>query len=173
MASYTNEPFFATEAKRIIASDSINTSTFLGASALYVGATGNLSVITTGTVGDKGVTMISISANGSGYVTAVGLPVLSASTLGSGMTVDIVATAGVIDTVTVNSKGSSYKLADTLTIEQGGASGGAIQVEAIQSLPPITKAVTFDAVPAGTMLPVIVDYVISTGTTASAIIAYK
>jgi len=173
MASYINEPFFATEAKSISASNSIDSSTFLDASAIYVGSAGDLKVIMRGIVGDRGVTGISIISNGSGYVTATGLAVTSASGVGSGMTVDIVATAGVIDSVAINAAGSAYELADTLTIVQAGGSGGTVQVGSIQSLPTASQAIVFAAVPAGTMLPVIVDYVIATGTVASALIAYK
>ena len=173
MASYINEPFFATEAKVIGASDTIDSTTFLDASAIYVGSAGNLNVIMRGVVGNRAVTAITTTSSGGSYTTATGLAVTSASGAGTGMTIDITAVAGLIDSVAINAAGSGYEAADTLSIVQSGASGGTVQIDSIQNLPAASQAVLFAAVPVGTMMPVIVDYVIATGTVASALVAYK
>ena len=92
MGSYHNQPEFATTASAITPSDTMNTTTFLDGSALYVGTGGNVRVIMK-------------------------------------------------------------------------------NVEGSISSP--DNSVTFTNVPDGSFLPVIVDYVISTNTTASGIIAVK
>ena len=60
---------------------------------------------------------------GSGYITASGVPTTvttpgSGSTgLGTGLTVDITATAGAVDTFSVNQQGTGYYVGDTITVQ--------------------------------------------------------
>ena len=57
--------------------------------------------------------------NNGGYVTATGV-----ATTGGGnndLTVDIIATAGSVDSIAINAAGTAYAAADTITITGGGA----------------------------------------------------
>ena len=96
MGQFGNQPDFGTEATAVTASDTINSTTNIKRSCLYVGTGGDVKVILSGVVGS-------------------------------------------------------------------GGSG----------LPTATEAILFKNVPDGSFLPVIVDYVLLTGTTATDIIAIK
>ena len=74
---------------------------------------------------------------------------------------------------TVAAAGSNYRVGDIVTIAAGG-NNATFRIDATQTLEPTaTDAVTFVGVPAGSILPVIVDYVLATGTTATNMIALK
>ena len=60
-----------------------------------------------------------ISAGGTGY--SNGTAVATTGGTGSGMTVDITQTAGVIDSIRVNATGSGYAAGDVVTVSTGGA----------------------------------------------------
>ncbi len=63
------------------------------------------------------VVTIELNVFGTGYVTSTNVATTGGS--GSGCSVDIVETGGVIDSVTINQTGSGYKIGDTLTIVGG------------------------------------------------------
>lgn len=96
MGQYTGQPDFGTSAVEITASDTIDSTTKLNSSALFIGSGGDVTVILAGVVGSSG-----------------------------------------------------------------------------SGLPTASEAVTFKNLSNGCFLPVIVDYVLATGTTAADIIAIK
>jgi hypothetical protein len=69
---------------------------------------------------DGVATLNTITAAGTGYVTATNVAT-TASGSGTGLTVDIVASSGVISAVTVNNAGNGYAIAEVITISGGGA----------------------------------------------------
>jgi hypothetical protein len=83
---------------------------------------------------------------------------------------------GVITAVAINNGGTDYATGDIITIVQGGNATDATFVvdSAVNALPTqAADAITFTGVIAGTVLPVMVDYVMATGTTASDLVAGK
>ena len=75
---------------------------------------------------------------------------------------------GGITTIAVNAAGSNYSPGDIITVIQAGASGGTRAIlRVVDSAPTIDDAVVFKNVPMGTILPVSVDYLMSTGSTAN------
>ena len=81
---------------------------------------------------------------------------------------------GAITTIAVNAAGSNYSPGDIITVIQAGASGGTRAILSVQDLAPTADdAVLFKGVPAGSILPVSVDYVLTTSTTATDIVAGK
>jgi len=148
---------------------------FLDGSVLYVGATGDISVIMPG-VSLASVNSLSIVNAGTGYSTAVAdLATTDSNNLSQGLTVDITAAAvgGAILTVTIKTAGSGYSVGDIVTIVEGGRPGGSIdataRVTAVnQGVPIALQAIEFKGVQAGTILPVAVDYVTSLTTVTAA-----
>ena len=148
---------------------------FLDGSVLYVGVTGDISVIMPG-VSLASVNSLSIVNAGTGYSTAVAdLATTDANNLSQGLTVDITAAAvgGAILTVTIKTAGSGYSVGDIVTIVEGGRPGGSIdataRVTAVnQGVPIALQAIEFKGVQAGTILPVAVDYVTSLTTVTAA-----
>ena len=64
------------------------------------------------------VTLGSIVTGGTGYSTSTGVATTSSGS-GTGLTVDITASAGVIQSIAVNSDGSGYVAGETITISTG------------------------------------------------------
>ena len=58
-------------------------------------------------------------SGGTGYVTATAVPTTTTGS-GVGLTVDIIAVAGAVTSVSVNNDGSGYAVGDTITIAAGG-----------------------------------------------------
>ena len=82
------------------------------------------------------------------------------SSAGTGCTVNITAVAGAVTVVTINAIGQQYGVGDILTIVQGG-NNCTIKIAAVQSLSPVAgDAIDFLNVPAGTILPVVFDYIL-------------
>lgn len=169
--------------------------TNLTGSLVYSGAGGNINVILSDTVGVQGsVTGLNIQptftgANpsyagfsaGTGYTTgaaiattAVSLVPSSVAKAPAGLTVDVAATGGVVDTIVINAVGANYNVGDVITISGGGNGDCKFVIASVADLAPTSNdAVNFQNVPAGTILQVAVDYVLATGTTATAMIACK
>ena len=168
MGQFGNQPDFATnDIKAISPSPDINTTTFLNGSVIYIGdnaTLGNeLKVIPAGTVGVQGVIQsATVVDGGSGYATAIDVPVISPeSGLGTGAELDITAVGGVITVAgSFGEPGSGYRQGDIVTIS-GGDGNATIRINVLSSNPTATDAVTFNAVPAGTILPVAFDYILS------------
>tara|TARA_R110000796_G_scaffold8583_1_gene28019 strand:+ start:1417 stop:2046 length:630 start_codon:yes stop_codon:yes gene_type:complete len=169
--------------------------TNLTGSLVYSGAGGNINVILSDAVGVQGsVTGLNIQptftgANpsyagfsaGTGYTTGAALATTAVSLIPSsvakapaGLTVDVTATGGVVDTIVINAVGANYNVGDVITISGGGNGDCKFVIASVADLAPTSNdAVNFQNVPAGTILQVAVDYVLATGTTATAMIACK
>ena len=175
MGQYGNQPDFGTEATSVTPSDVISFATNLNQSCLYTGVAGDIKVILSNVIGIQGVTS-SLSAidAGTGYADATGAAVTSASGLGVGLLVNIVTAAGVVTSVAINSAGSGYRQGDVITVV-GGNTDATFRINVIDALPTEADSVIFKNVSAGSILPVIVNYVLATGTAATAgdIIALK
>ena len=174
MGQYGNQPDFGTEATSITPSDVISFATNLNQSCLYTGIAGDIKVILSNVTGVKGTTSsLNVVNAGSGYANATGVAVTSASGLGTGLTVNTVAT-GAITSITINSAGSGYRQGDVVTIA-GGDGFATFRINVTDALPKEADSVVFKNVSAGSILPVIVNYVLATGTAATAgdIIALK
>ena len=82
---------------------------------------------------------------------------------------------GAVTAVVINAAGANYSVGDIITVAQAGSGLDCkFCIRQVESdLPVIGDSVTFTAVPIGTILPVSVDYVVATGTTATGLVACK
>ena len=179
MGQFGNQPDFATNSIKATApSDTIDTTTFLGGSVIYIGDNttvgSDLKVITTGTVGPSVVSTFSspgyAGSKGTGYATATAVATTGGN--GTGLTVDITASSGSVQTVVVNVAGAGYLSGDLITIA-GGGTNAVFRVEATPGLPTVAQAITFTNVVQGEWFSVVVDYVLSDATTVSNLVAGK
>ena len=176
MGQFQGQPDFGTIAAVLTPSDTISSATNLNGASIYVGGPApiaNITCILSGVTGVQGtVTANTIINGGTGYTTAAGVAVTPASGLGTGCTVNITAVAGVITVVAIATLGSNYRDGDVLTIA-GGNGDAQIRINVTDLLPDAGDAVTFAGYPSGSFLPVIVDYVLATGTTGVNMLAIK
>ena len=139
--------------------------TNLTGSSVYVGVTGTVRVIIAGTVGAQNtVTNLTLVSGGTGYTTANGVATTVTSIVpasnGAGLTVDTTAVAGIITSVVINAAGTNYAVGDVITVTGGGANA-TFRVDSILSLnPTAADAIEFVGAQAGSILPVVVDYVL-------------
>jgi hypothetical protein len=144
--------------------------TNLTGSSVYVGTTGTVKVVISGTVASTGGGVTSITFNtpangGTGYVTGNGLVtvvVRGGVKVSTGLTVDIIAVAGVITQITVNAPGTNYTIGEKILVMQTGSDDGAsFFVSSVTSnIPGAGDAVEFVNAQAGSILPVVVDYIL-------------
>ena len=144
--------------------------TNLTGSSVYVGTTGTVKVVISGTVASTGGGVTSITFNtpangGTGYVTGNGLVtvvVRGGVKVSTGLTVDIIAVAGVITQITVNAPGTNYTIGEKILVMQTGSNDGAsFFVSSVTSnIPGAGDAVEFVNAQAGSILPVVVDYIL-------------
>tara|TARA_R100000935_G_scaffold492_5_gene1766 strand:+ start:908 stop:1486 length:579 start_codon:yes stop_codon:yes gene_type:complete len=139
--------------------------TNLTGSAVYVGTTGTVRAIIAGTVGAQNtVTTISLISGGTGYTAATGAATTASSIVpassGTGLTITTTVAAGVVATGTIVAAGINYAVGDIITIA-GGGGNATFRVDSVVSLE-VTAADAIDFVGAlsGTILPVVVDYVL-------------
>ena len=120
------------------------------------------------------VTAFTFTDGGIGYTVGDVITLVQAAS-GDNATITLTsAPNGAITTIAVNAAGSNYSPGDIITVIQAGASGGTRAILSVQDLAPTADdAVLFKAVPAGSILPVSVDYVLTTSTTATDIVAGK
>ena len=120
------------------------------------------------------VTAFTFTDGGIGYTVGDVITLVQAAS-GDNATITLTsAPNGAITTIAVNAAGSNYSPGDIITVIQTGASGGTRAVLNVQDLAPVAgDAVLFKGVPAGSILPVSVDYVLTTSTTATDIVAGK
>ena len=166
-----NSPVFATEAKAITKSDTIDATTFLNGSIIYVGVTGDVKAIVAGVKGDGVIENFELLNGGGNYTTGTAL----ATTGGSGdglLTVNITAVGGAVTEVTINNAGSGYRINDIITIDAGD-SDAQFKITGMDMSPTAADGVVFAGVQAGTTLNVIVDYVLALGTTAGGLVSLK
>ena len=176
MGQYAGQPDFATRAVGIGKSDNITPDKFLDGAAIYVGNSGNLNVIMAGTVGKSEITELESpgysGSTGSGYTAAAGIATDTNSAAGAGLTVDITVKDGAVATIAINAAGSGYLNGDLISVAQPGSDGNALfRVAAVPGPPIAADAVLFDNIQDGSFTPIIVDYVLSTGTTAGKLVA--
>ena len=140
--------------------------TNLTGSAVYVGVAGTVRGILAGKEGVQGTVAVlgSIITGGTGYTTANGLATtvtsIVPSSAGTGCTVDITAVAGAVTVIAINAVGQQYSVGDILTVVQGG-NNCTVRINSVQSLAPVAgDAIDFLNVPAGTILPVVFDYIL-------------
>ena len=120
------------------------------------------------------VTAFTFTDGGIGYTVGDVITLVQAAS-GDNATITLTsAPNGAITTIAINAAGSNYSPGDIITVIQAGASGGTRAILNVQDLAPVAgDAVLFKAVQAGSILPVSVDYVLITSTTATDIIAGK
>ena len=144
--------------------------TYLAGSAVYVGdgaGTKDVNVIIAGTLGAQNtVVALTITDGGTGYGSATGVATTTTGD-GTGLTVNTTHTGGVITAVAINAAGSGYKLGDTVTVA-GGGGNAILTIDDVRSLLPVVgDGVLFQNLNNGDVLPVLVDYILSTSTTAA------
>jgi hypothetical protein len=147
--------------------------TNLTGSVVYVGSGGTVTGIIAGTTGLQGVAQsIQIIDKGTGYATSNGVNTVvlvqnSVALSPKNLTVFITATAGEITAITVEAGGIGYSVGDIITIgndQPGGNSFRGRINNAENRLPTAGQAVVFGNVPSGTVLPVLFDYIVPSGT---------
>ena len=120
------------------------------------------------TVTASEVTGFTFTSGGTGYVIG---DVVTLDQDGSGNNATITLTEvtnGAVTAITIgNAAGSNYSVGDIITVDQGGSGLDCkFVVGSVESLmPAVGDVVRFTAVPAGTILPAAVAYVISSGVT--------
>ena len=144
--------------------------TNLTGSSVYVGTTGTVKVIISGTVASTGGGVTSITFNtpgngGTGYVTGNGLitvVIRGGVKVSTGLTVDIIAVAGIITQIAINAPGTNYTIGEKILVMQAGSVDGAsFFVSSVTSnIPGAGDAVEFVGAQAGSILPVVVDYIL-------------
>ena len=77
-------------------------------------------------------TAISISDQGTGYTTSMGVTTTGVN--GTGLTVDITDVGGLVDTAVINAAGTGYKLNDVVVID-GGNDDAEITIDALYTIP--------------------------------------
>tara|TARA_R110000744_G_scaffold5666_1_gene20102 strand:- start:393 stop:920 length:528 start_codon:yes stop_codon:yes gene_type:complete len=175
MGQYAGQPDFGTIATNLTPSNTISSATNLNSACIYVGGPAPIADITcilSGVTGVQGtVTAATIINGGTGYANGAGIAVTPTSGLGTGCTVNTVA-AGAITSIVVATAGSNYRDGDVLTVA-GGNGDAQLRISVTDLLPVAGDAVTFTGYPAGSFLPVIVDYVLAAGTTGVNLLAIK
>ncbi len=145
--------------------------TYLNSSVLYVGVSGDISVILPGTSLNS-VNTFSLISGGTGYTNGAqtNLATTCPNNLASGLTIDATVAGNAITNPTIgNSAGSGYNVGDIVTITGAGGSNATISITAVNNGVPISaQAITFKGVQAGTILPVAVDYVTALATVTAA-----
>ncbi len=110
----------AGETSSIVTTDSnIQISQTAGASATF-SSLNSTTINTTSTIGNNSVTAFGSLEGGTGYTTATNVGTTGGS--GTGLTVDITANGGVIESIVINSPGQDYAVTDDVTINGGSGS---------------------------------------------------
>ena len=134
------------------------------------GLQGNITGVTAG----GGITAFTITRGGKNYVTGNVLNIVSGDGIDATISLSS-APNGAVSEITISAAGENYSVGDIITIQQADSGLDCkFCIREVQSdLPTIEDAVLFTAVPAGTILPVAVDYVVETLTTATSMVACK
>ena len=144
--------------------------TNLNGSVLYVGVTGNISVIPGGTSLNS-VSTLSLLSGGSGYTNGAqtNLNTTCSNNMAQDLTISATVAGGAITNPTIgNSAGSGYNVGDIVTVNGAGGTNATITITAVNDGVPVSaQAIEFKNVQAGSILPVAVDYVTSLTTVAA------
>ena len=139
--------------------------TFLAGSVVYVGGTGRVKVIPTGITRPGQVLTATVKTGGAGYTAGTNIATTGGS--GSGLTVNTTVPVNAVTAVTVNVKGTGYKVGDVIIVN-GGTTDCEIVVASIDNLPTAADdGIEFIGAQAGTVLPIQVDYVVVPSTGAA------
>ena len=142
--------------------------TYLNSSVLYVGVSGDVSVILPGTSLNS-VSTLSLLSGGSGYTNGAqtNLNTTCSNNMAQDLTINATVAGGAITNPTIgNSAGSGYNVGDIVTITGAGGTNATITITAVNDGVPVSaQAITFKGVPSGTILPVAVDYVTASNAT--------
>jgi hypothetical protein len=124
--------------------------------------------------GAGAILTFNITDGGVGYTAGDVLTIVQAGGSNGAITL-ATAPNGAVTAITINAAGANYSVGDVITIVQAGnGSDAKFCIGQVDSdLPALADSVTFTAVPIGTILPVAVDYVVATGTTATGLVACK
>ena len=137
------------------------------------GLTGVIDTITGG--GATGpIGTFTITNGGINYTATDVLTIVDGAGTGGSITLQT-APNGAVTAIAINAAGANYSVGDVITVAQAGSGLDCkFCIRSVQSdLPVIGDAVTFTAVPIGEILPVSVDYIVATGTTATGLVACK
>ena len=172
MGQYGNQPDFGTEAFDITPSDTINPTTNLSNCILYVGGTGDVRAIIAGNTYDLAITTPSSSITTDGEFTFQVPASAGVTTSGTGGNAEVTLTVagGIVTKVNILNQGNNFTIADTMTFSNVALPGAATSVVLTAAT---TSGILFKNIPDGTFLPIVVDYVLATDTTATAIIGVK
>ena len=124
--------------------------------------------------GAGAILTFNITDGGVGYTAGDVLTIVQAGGSNGAITL-ATAPNGAVTAIAINAAGANYSVGDVITIVQAGnGSDAKFCIGQVDSdLPALADSVTFTAVPIGTILPVAVDYVVATGTTATGLVACK
>ena len=131
------------------------------------GLTGTIDTITGG--GATGpIGTFTITRGGSGYAVADVLTIVDGGGTGGSITL-ATAPNGAVTAVIPRAAGQQYAIGDILTVTQAGSDGNCtIRIDAVQSLSPVAgDAIEFLGAQAGTILPVVFDYILVPGAAAA------
>ncbi len=122
--------------------------------------------------GTGGILTFEITDGGVGYTAGEVLTIVDGAGINGSITL-VTAPNGAVTLAAIAVGGEGYAVGDIITIVQAGSEGDATcTVDAVRSFSPVAgDAVVFNNVPVGTVLPVYVDYVTATGTTATLLVA--
>ena len=109
-----------------------------------------------------------ITRGGSGYAVADVLTIVDGGGTGGSITL-ATAPNGAVTAAVTNAIGQQYAIGDILTVAQAGSDGNCtIRIDAVQSLSPVAgDAIEFLGAQAGTILPVVFDYILIPGAAAA------
>jgi len=190
MGQFGNQPDFITNDIQEISrangfiSDTPSRANFLNSSIIYVGNADpgdTLAVIPAGTVGPSVISGFSspgyAGSRGTNYENGPRFNIDTKGGSGTGLTVNYTGVDGAVQTVEVsaNSADVGYLNGDLIEIDPQGADpgfGAVFRIIAAPGLPTLAQAVRF-GVADDQILPVTVDYVMSTGTSANTLVAGK
>ena len=112
---------------------------------------------------------LTITRGGSGYSVNDVITIVSAGSDNLAKFTITGALNGAVTSVITNATGQQYAIGDILTVAQAGSDGNCtIRIDAVQSLPPVAgDAIEFLGAQAGTILPVVFDYILIPGAAAA------
>ena len=149
--------------------------TNLNGSVLYVGVTGDISVILGGTSLNSVSTIGAPTNGGTLYTNGITAATTCSNNMAQDLTVTITTNGapGVIQSLVIAVAGSGYNPGDIITIVEAGRGAGFVNATAVitavnDGVPVAAQAIEFKGVQAGSILPVAVDYVTSLTTVAEA-----
>jgi len=182
MGQFGNQPDFATnDIKVIVPNDTIDTTTFLGGSVIYIGdneTLGNeLKVIPAGTVGPSVISGFSspgyVGSSGTGYSDGTNQNADMIGGSGTGLEIEYTSVnERVVSIDLIVDQGVGYLNGDLVTVDDGD-NNAVFRIVAAPGSPTAAQAVTFKGLGTGAFLPVIVDYVLTTPLSCGALITAK